>query len=210
MEVLRQIFSSADLTPHGFCLLWREDLLLLNAGADAAIGLSYYAIPIALAYFVLKRRDVAFGLLFWMFAAFILACGTTHWFEIWTIWDPAYGLQGAIKLMTAAVSVATAIAVWGLMPRALALPVPFAIPRSQVGADLGDPAASPSLGSAGGERAAVRAADRKCHRLRHFLAGSSWHRHGLEQGRGTDQGLPRRRSHWPAFFDVLHAGRPGQ
>lgn len=124
MEILRQIFSSADLTPHGFCFLWREDLLLLNVGADAAIGLSYYAIPIALTYFVLKRRDVAFGSLFWMFAAFILACGTTHWFEIWTIWDPVYGVQGAIKLVTAAVSVATAVAVWGLMPRALALPSP--------------------------------------------------------------------------------------
>ena len=45
-------------------------------------------------------------------------------FEIWTIWHPVYGLQGAIKLITAAASVATAIAVWGLMPRALALPSP--------------------------------------------------------------------------------------
>jgi PAS domain S-box-containing protein len=124
MEALQHIFSSADLTPHGFCLLWREDLLLLNAASDAAIGLSYYLIPVALAYFVLKRRDVAFGFLFWMFAAFILACGTTHLFEIWTIWHPAYGLQGAIKLMTAAVSVATAVAVWGLMPRVLAFPSP--------------------------------------------------------------------------------------
>ena len=124
MEALQHMFSSADLTPHGFCLLWREDLLLLNAAADAAIGLSYYVIPVALTYFVLKRRDVAFGFLFWMFAAFILACGTTHLFEIWTIWHPAYGLQGAMKLVTAAVSVATAVAVWGLMPRALALPSP--------------------------------------------------------------------------------------
>jgi PAS domain S-box-containing protein len=121
---LRNIFSSADLTPHGFCLLWREDLLLLNAASDAAIGLSYYVIPVALTYFVVKRRDVAFGYLFWMFAAFILACGTTHLLDIWTIWHPVYGLQGAIKLVTAATSVATAIAVWGLMPRALALPSP--------------------------------------------------------------------------------------
>ena len=124
MEALQHMFSSADLTPHGFCLLWREDLLLLNAAADAAIGLSYYVIPVALTYFVLKRRDVAFGFLFWMFAAFILACGTTHLFEIWTIWHPAYGLQGAMKLATAAVSASAAVAVWGLMPRALAFPSP--------------------------------------------------------------------------------------
>jgi PAS domain S-box-containing protein len=124
MEALRNIFSLADLTPHGFCLLWREDLLLLNAASDAAIGLSYYVIPIALTYFVLKRRDVAFGYLFWMFAAFILACGTTHLFEIWTIWHPIYGMHGVMKLVTAAISVATAIVVWGLMPRALAFPSP--------------------------------------------------------------------------------------
>jgi PAS domain S-box-containing protein len=124
MEALRNIFSSADLTLHGFCLLWREDLLLLNAVSDAAIGLSYYVIPIALTYFVLRRRDIAFGFLFSTLAAFILACGTTHLLEIWTIWHPAYGLQGAIKLVTAAVSAATAVAVWGLMPRALALPSP--------------------------------------------------------------------------------------
>ena len=130
MEALWNIFSSADLTPHGFCLLWREDLLLLNAASDAVIGLSYYVIPVALTYFVLKRRDIAFGYLFWMFAAFILACGTTHLFEIWTIWHPAYGLQGAIKLVTAAASVTTAIAVWGLMPRALALPSPPNISKS--------------------------------------------------------------------------------
>jgi PAS domain S-box-containing protein len=124
MEAFQNLFSSADLTPHGFCLLWRKDLLLLNTASDAAIGLSYYVIPVALTYFVLKRQDIVFGLLFWMFAAFILACGTTHVIEIWTIWHPAYGLQGAIKLITAAASVATAVVVWGLMPRALALPSP--------------------------------------------------------------------------------------
>src|SRR5215469_7272019 len=124
MEAFQNLFSSADLTPHGFCLLWRKDLLLLNTASDAAIGLSYYVIPVALTYFVLKRQDIVFGLLFWMFAAFILACGTTHVIEIWTIWHPAYGLQGAIKLITAAASVATAVVVWGVMPRALALPSP--------------------------------------------------------------------------------------
>jgi PAS domain S-box-containing protein len=124
METLQQAFRTADLTPHGFCLLWRPDLLLLNIGADSIIGLSYYAIPIALAYFVWKRRDIVFGWVFWMFAAFILACGTTHWFEIWTLWRPDYGVQGAIKLVTAVFSASTAVALALLMPRALALPSP--------------------------------------------------------------------------------------
>ena len=56
MEMLRHLFSSADMTPHGFCLLWRPDLLFLHVTSDAAIGLSYYVIPIAIAYFVSKRH----------------------------------------------------------------------------------------------------------------------------------------------------------
>jgi PAS domain S-box-containing protein len=121
---LVKLFSSGELTPHGFCLLWRPELLLLHVTSDAAIAVSYYVIPLALAYFVWKRKDVAFGWVFWAFAAFILACGTTHWLEIWTIWHPDYGLQGAVKFATAIASMGTAIAVWLLMPRALALPSP--------------------------------------------------------------------------------------
>ena len=124
MEMLRHALSTADLAPHGFCLLWRPDLLLLHIGSDSIIALSYYAIPVALTYFVWKRQDIVFGWIFWMFAAFILACGTTHWVEIWTLWHPDYGMQGMVKLVTAAFSASTALALVVLMPRALALPSP--------------------------------------------------------------------------------------
>lgn len=127
MAFLEQLFSTADLTPHGFCLYWRPDLLLLQVIPDALIGLSYYSIPLALAYFVSRRADIAFGWIFWLFAAFILACGTTHWVEIWTLWHPDYATQGLIKGLTAAISILTAILLWPLLPRALALPSPLAL-----------------------------------------------------------------------------------
>ena len=41
---------------------------------------------------------------FWLFAAFILLCGTTHWLELATIWVPAYRFEAVSKLTTAAVS----------------------------------------------------------------------------------------------------------
>jgi two-component system, NtrC family, sensor kinase len=65
---------------------------------------------------------VIFGWVFWMFAAFILACGTTHWFEVWTLWHADYATQGLIKATTAGLSLATAALMWPLLPRALALP----------------------------------------------------------------------------------------
>src|SRR4051794_16962320 len=103
MGYLFQILTMPGLPPHGFCLLWQPELIWLQAVSDAVIGVSYYAIPLALAYFVSRRQDLAFGWIFWMFAAFILACGTTHFVEILTLWYPVYGVQGLVKAVTAAI-----------------------------------------------------------------------------------------------------------
>ncbi|HEY0526488.1 MAG TPA: PAS domain S-box protein [Stellaceae bacterium] len=128
-ESLFRLFSEADLSPHGLCLLWRPELIWLHILSDSAIGLAYYSIPLALAYFVWKRPDVAFGWVFWMFGAFIVACGTTHWVEVWTLWHPDYTAQGLLKMATAIISVATAIMLWPLVPRAIALPSPSMLRR---------------------------------------------------------------------------------
>jgi hypothetical protein len=54
-------------------------------------------------YFVLRKRDVPFPTIFWLFGAFILACGTTHLMEAIIFWYPVYRLAGIIKLLTALV-----------------------------------------------------------------------------------------------------------
>jgi hypothetical protein len=124
LKFLADIFDNADLSPHGFCLLWRPELIWLHITSDSIIALSYYSIPLELTYFVIERRDLVFGWMFWLFSIFILACGTTHVFEILTLWYPLYGVEGAIKLATALASIITAAILWPLLPRALALPSP--------------------------------------------------------------------------------------
>ncbi|HYW22171.1 MAG TPA: PAS domain S-box protein [Nodularia sp. (in: cyanobacteria)] len=59
-----------------------------------------------------------------MFSTFIVACGTTHLMDVWTLWYPTYWLSGLIKAITAFVSVLTAIELFPLIPKALALPSP--------------------------------------------------------------------------------------
>jgi signal transduction histidine kinase len=125
--ILRVLFQPSGLTPHGFCLLWEPGLLWLHAASDALIGVAYFSIPLALIIFVRHRRDIAFSWIFWLFAAFILACGTTHFLSIVTLWQPLYWLEGAVKAITAILSVVTAIVIWPLIPRALALPSPDAL-----------------------------------------------------------------------------------
>ena len=130
LAFLKELLGTDHLSPHGICLTWRPELIWTNAVSDAVIGLAYFSIPAVLAVFVSKRRDVAFGWVFWFFAAFILACGTTHFMSIWTLWVPDYGLEGLIKAFTAVVSLGTAVALWPLLPKALALPSPEQLRRA--------------------------------------------------------------------------------
>ncbi len=117
-------FDTRGLTPHGFCLAWDPGLLALQVVSDGIIAIAYYSIPFALAYLVIKRRDLVFRSMFWLFAIFITACGTTHLMGIVTLWYPVYWTDGLIKALTAVVSIITAIILWPLLPKVLALPSP--------------------------------------------------------------------------------------
>ena len=113
-----------DGIPHGYCLLWNPKLLWLHAGSDTVIAAAYFLIPVSLVQFVRRRRDVPFNLVFLCFGAFILLCGTTHVLSVYNIWVPNWWLSGIVKLLTALVSVATALLLVRLLPQAIALPSP--------------------------------------------------------------------------------------
>jgi signal transduction histidine kinase len=118
------LFDSSGLTPHGFCLLWSPGLIWPHAIADIVTALAYFAIPAILVIVARQRQDLVFRPVLWLFAAFILLCGTTHWLDLITLWLPVYGFQGAVKAATAIVSILTAVALWRLLPDILALPSP--------------------------------------------------------------------------------------
>jgi PAS domain S-box-containing protein len=122
-EFLIKLFSS-DFMGHGYCYLWKPEIVWLHAISDSTIMLSYYLIPLALVYFVRKRRDLPFHWMFLMFGIFIFGCGTTHLMEVWTLWHGTYRLAGVIKAVTAVSSVATAALFVHLVPEAVALPSP--------------------------------------------------------------------------------------
>ena len=114
--------GASGLEPHGFCLLWEPGLIWLYALSDAVIGVAYFSIPLALVVVGRQRGDLVFRPLLWLFAAFILLCGATHWLDVITLWEPLYGLQGLIKSATAIASIFTAVALWWALPSFLALP----------------------------------------------------------------------------------------
>jgi PAS domain S-box-containing protein len=125
MKFLERILDSSMFSPHGICLLWEPELIWLHVVSDAIIALAYFSIPFALAIFVLKRRDLRFGWIYWSFGIFIMACGLTHVLSIYTLWVPVYGIEGLVKAATAAASIFTAGMLWPLLPQLLTIPSPF-------------------------------------------------------------------------------------
>ena len=117
---LRGMLESDGFMPHGHCYLWQPKLVALHVISDGLIGIAYVAISVTLAYLVYRARDdIPFSWMLLAFGAFIVACGATHFMEVWTLWHPTYWLAGNVKLLTAFASVTTAIALPPLVPRVL-------------------------------------------------------------------------------------------
>ena len=136
LDYLHRLLGSQGLAPHGFCLLWDPALIWTHVISDALIALAYFSIPFSMAYFLTRRPDVRFGWVAWLFALFILACGATHVMGIWTLWNPDYGVQALVKIVTAFASVVTAVALWPLLPQAIALPSPAQLQTANASLEL--------------------------------------------------------------------------
>src|SRR5262249_3157171 len=120
LEFLTHLFDPSGFRPRWDCGLWTSGHGWLHILSDLAVWSAYFTIPCILVYFVLRRKDVPFPSIFWLFGAFILACGTTHLMEAIIFWNPLYRLAGLIKLITAVVSWGTVIALVPIVPKALA------------------------------------------------------------------------------------------
>lgn len=123
-EVLTHFLSSSGFIPHGHCYLWKPTLVWLNIASDTLITLAYYCIPFLLIYIVRKRSDLPFDWIFLLFASFIVACGTGHLIDVWTIWHPVYWISTSIKVLTALISLGTGGVLFWLIPKILKIPSP--------------------------------------------------------------------------------------
>ena len=121
LEFLRRLFAS-DLMPHGPCWGWEPWAVWSNVVPDAIIALSYLAISLTLIYLIRRRREMLFSGMVVLFGLFIFACGLTHAMEVYNTWHGAYRLAGAIKIVTAAASLGTAIILVRLVPKILQAP----------------------------------------------------------------------------------------
>ncbi|HVU87616.1 MAG TPA: PAS domain S-box protein [Pirellulales bacterium] len=132
LEILRHPFDTSGFPPRWHCGAWSAELGWLHIASDVAIWLAYMAIPAVLLYYTARRPHVPFRGVLFLFATFVLACGTVHLIEATIFWWPAYRFSGLLKFATAIVSWATMLALIPTVPYALGLRTPQEFERELV------------------------------------------------------------------------------
>lgn len=92
---------------------------------DLLTSLAYFTIPLAILFFMRKRKHVKFKWIYICFTLFILLCGFTHVLHVlphlMSI-EPLHTIQTIAAGITATISIITSILIWSIMPRLLRIP----------------------------------------------------------------------------------------
>jgi PAS domain S-box-containing protein len=115
---LERIFGLGFM-PHGHCYLWSPEMVWAQVSANLLIGFAYASIATTLAILVRKIRNIPFAWVYLAFGTFILSCGLTHFFDIITVWHPIYWADAGVRAITATASVATALLIVPMVPKAV-------------------------------------------------------------------------------------------
>ncbi len=117
-----QLFDTTGFSPRWLGGEWSAVHGWTHVAADVAIFGAYLAIPLSIAFFLSKRRDIQLSALWWLFGAFVLSCGMTHLIEATLFWHPWYRLSALMKVITALVSWATVVVIYRSLPTLSRLP----------------------------------------------------------------------------------------
>lgn len=113
------LFDMSPYSPRWLCGRWTAEMGWTHIVSDFFIFFAYIGIPVSLLYYQNKIKALEINYLFYLFAAFIFLCGSTHLIEVIIFWKPIYNFAGLIKALTAIVSVATLIVITTKLPMTL-------------------------------------------------------------------------------------------
>ncbi len=121
LDFFRKLFDTADWPPQWHCGKWTEFHGWFYIVSDLLIWSAYFAIPLVILKFITRKVNARFVRAYFLFAAFILACGATHLLDAVAFWFPAYRLNALVRFITGVVSWITVFHVVKLLPVALSL-----------------------------------------------------------------------------------------
>lgn len=121
VEFFQKLLDTSDWPPRWHCGKWSEFHGWLYIISDLLIWSAYFAIPLIILKFISRRSKARFVRAYFLFAAFILACGSTHLLDAITFWYPTYRLNALVRFITGVVSWATVFYMVRIMPMAMSL-----------------------------------------------------------------------------------------
>ena len=118
-EFLKGLFDTHLWPARWHCGQWTTFHGWLYIISDLMIWLAYFLIPvIILNYFSKRKSRLKFEKVYFLFAAFILLCGITHFLDAMMFWVPVYRFNALIRFITAGVSMMTVFYLIKILPEA--------------------------------------------------------------------------------------------
>jgi PAS domain S-box-containing protein len=117
----KKLFDSSDWPPRWHCGHWTEFHGWLYLISDLLIWSAYFSIPLVIIKYITRKNDTQFLKLYILFAAFILACGATHFLDAVAFWQPYYRLSALVRFITALLSWTTVYYLIKFLPIAFSL-----------------------------------------------------------------------------------------
>ncbi|MCW3089705.1 MAG: hypothetical protein JWP81_774 [Ferruginibacter sp.] len=121
VQFFAKLFDSADWPPRWHCGKWTGFHGWLYIISDLMIWTAYFTIPLIIIKFISRKQSAQFIKLYFLFAAFILACGSTHFLDALAFWLPVYRLNALVRFITGILSWITVYYLVKLLPVAFSL-----------------------------------------------------------------------------------------
>ncbi len=94
----------------------------MHVGGDMLTFAAYTVISFSIWRFTTLRPEFKHSKVALVSAAFVFFCGITHLVGAISLWWPAYGMQGILKVLTCCISLTAALMLWRLLPRIVEFP----------------------------------------------------------------------------------------
>ncbi len=120
------LFASSGYIPRGDTLRWDDTVLTWDIGANAVNSLACLMIAIAFFVFASRRRDFTrtFILLSYLIGSLFLVRAIQNGWSILVLWEPLYGAQTLMKVVSATLTALAAGILWLMRKDLLNMPGP--------------------------------------------------------------------------------------
>ena len=118
-DFFRGLFDTGLWPARWHCGYWSDFHGWLYIISDLMVWSAYFLIPLIIINYASKKASsLKFHKVYFLFAAFIVLCGLTHFLDALMFWVPVYRLNAVVRFVTGVVSMATVFYLIKILPDA--------------------------------------------------------------------------------------------